>query len=153
MADQVVDNAGEGGEKQVVDNAGEGGEKQVVDENKDDGAVDKDAAKTIHRNLRSVINVVRDVHPDHEPSLPTVKEGIKLFCEDSDNDKTELEASFDKPQSSDQGGGRRRTKRKGRKGSKKSKKGAKKSKKGAKKSQKGGRSSKNRRKHSRRRKH
>ena len=129
---------------------------QVVDENKDDGAVDKDAAKTIHRNLRSVINVVRDVHPDHEPSLPTVKEGIKLFCEDPDNYKTELEASFDKPPSndgSDQGGGRRRTKRKGRKGSKKSKKGAKKSKKGAKKSQKGGRSRKNRRKHSHRRKH
>jgi hypothetical protein len=50
-------------------------------------------------------------------------------------------------------GGRRRTKRKGRKGSKKSKKDAKKSKKGAKKSQKGGRSRKNRRKQSRRRKH
>jgi hypothetical protein len=50
-------------------------------------------------------------------------------------------------------GGRRRTKRKGRKGSRKSKKGAKKSKKGAKKSQKGGRSRKNRRKQSRQRKH
>jgi hypothetical protein len=51
-------------------------------------------------------------------------------------------------------GGRRRTKRKGRKGSRKSKKGSKKSKKGAKKSQKGGRRSrKYRRKHSHRRKH
>ena len=54
-------------------------------------------------------------------------------------------------------GGRRRTKRKGRKGSRKSKKGAKKSKRSAKQSKKGGRSrksgSKNHRKQSRRRKH
>jgi hypothetical protein len=61
------------------------------------------------------------------------------------------------PTGDEQGGGRRRTKRKGRKGSRKSRKGAKK---GAKKSKKssqsqngGRRSCKNRRKHSHRRKH
>jgi hypothetical protein len=76
-----------------------------------------------------------------------IKEIIKaLFPRLSPEDLDKMAAEVQK-------GGRRRTKRKGRKGAKKSKKGAKKSKKGAKKSKKGGRSSKNHRKQSRRRKH
>jgi hypothetical protein len=69
-----------------------------------------------------------------------LSEGVALFCKKYGGAP---EAAADK-------GGRRRTKRKGRKGSKK---GAKKSKTSAKQSKKGGRSRKNRRKQSRRRKH
>lgn len=76
-----------------------------------------------------------------------IKEIIKaLFPSISTKDLDKMAADV-------QNGGRRRTKRKGRKGSKKSKKGAKKSKTSAKQSKKGGRSRKNRRKQSRRRKH
>jgi hypothetical protein len=87
-----------------------------------------------------------------------IKEKIKAnFPSISDVDLNTMVAAVE-AQGDNQNGGRRRTKRKGRKGIRKSrkgaKKGAKKSRKGAKKSQNGGRrSSKNRRKHSHRRKH
>ena len=124
-------------------------------------AVDTKAASQIHRDLRMVIDVVRNVR-DNEPTIATVNEGIKLFCEDPDKNKMQKEAPFDLPKdvnqveeiqgkvgdgvdtTSVQSGGRRRSKRRQPKRS-------------AKQSKKGGRSrksgSKNRRKQSRRRKH
>ena len=128
------------------------GETGVADGDADgdaDGGADGGPSEQDKTFTLSVIQQSLEMDGLNQKKSPKqIKEIIKaLFPSISPDDLDKMAAEVQK-------GGRRRTKRKGRKGSRKSKKGAKKSKKGAKKSQKGGRrSSKNRRKQSSRRKH